>query len=403
MLSRLRGSRATQATWAVWRRHQVERDYIQRRETYAQMARERGLVYRETDVRAAVRARLKNRGYAPHRRRHGEIHTFAFVPRIGWHSKLLPDLQELGTLSIFDYVEYGYDWREFARGDARSAMRRREMNAQALAALKTIHARRPVDWVFVYASGLEVRRELLRSITEEFGVPLVSMCLDDKQSWTGPLFDGQRLGQIDIAPLFDLSWTSATVACDWYLCEGARPLYLPEGFDMSTHRPLGPRHDIPVSFVGAAYGYRPFLIRYLRDRGIGVRTFGAGWAEGCTSDPVEIFNRSEINLGMGGVGYSEDLTNVKARDFEVPATGGGVYVTSFNPDLARHFTVGLEIICYRTREELVELVRYYLAHPDEARLTAARGRERCLAEHRWLHRYLKITELLGITARSDGC
>jgi spore maturation protein CgeB len=111
---------------------------------------------------------------------------------------------------------------------------------------------------------------------------------------------------------------------------------------------------------------------------------------------VEIINRSVINLGMGGIGYSERATNVKGRDFEIPGTGGGVYLTSFNPDLAQSFVVGEEIVCYSNREEMLELVRYYLAHPEEARAIAARGRERCLREHRWLHRYLKVLEILEI-------
>jgi spore maturation protein CgeB len=113
-------------------------------------------------------------------------------------------------------------------------------------------------------------------------------------------------------------------------------------------------------------------------------------------EQVEIINRSRINLGMGGIGYSEELTNVKTRDFEIPGTGGGVYLTSFNPDLALHFEIGREIVCYRNADEMVELIRYYLAHEEEARAIALRGRQRCLAEHRWLHRYQRMAEILGI-------
>ena len=117
---------------------------------------------------------------------------------------------------------------------------------------------------------------------------------------------------------------------------------------------------------------------------------------------MEVINRTRINLGMGGIGYSESLTNVKARDFEVPGTGGGMYLTSFNTDLARHFVVGHEIACYRNREELVELVRYYLARPEEASAMAARARARCLAEHRWLHRFQKICRILGILSEAGN-
>ena len=99
---------------------------------------------------------------------------------------------------------------------------------------------------------------------------------------------------------------------------------------------------------------------------------------------------------MGGIEYSEELTNLKGRDFEIPGTGGGVYLTSFNADLAQHFVIGEEILCYRGRDEMIELIRYYLAHRDEAAEIARRARERSLREHRWLHRYETMLRVLGI-------
>jgi spore maturation protein CgeB len=205
------------------------------------------------------------------------------------------------------------------------------------------------------------------------------------------------VGQVELAPVFDLSWTSARVACEWYLVEGGRPFYMPEGFDASAFEPRAVSQDIPVSFIGAGYGYRIDVVDHLRGHGIDVRVFGNGW-QGAqwADDVVDIINRSIINLGMGGIGYSETLTNVKARDFEVPGTGGGMYLTSFNADLAMHLSVGDEIVCYSNRDELVELTRYFLNHRDEARVIAQRGRARCLAEHRWLNRYVRVCVALGI-------
>jgi spore maturation protein CgeB len=108
-----------------------------------------------------------------------------------------------------------------------------------------------------------------------------------------------------------------------------------------------------------------------------------------------------INLGMGGIGYCEELTNVKARDFEVPASGGGMYLTSYNPELAEYFELGKEIVCYRGLDEAIELLRYYLGRPEECRAISDRARARCLREHRWLHRYRDILRLLGVLKQSD--
>ena len=231
-------------------------------------------------------------------------------------------------------------------------------------------------------------------------MPTVNMTLDDKHCWTGPRVGEHCSGARDLTPAFDLFFTSARVACEWHLVGGGRPVYQPEGFDHTAYRPLIKERDLLVSFVGVAYGFRPAAVRYLQGHGVPVRAYGQGWPLGHAGDVVEIFNRSRINLGMGGIGYSESLTNVKGRDFEIPGTGGGVYLTSFNPDLAQHFTVGEEILCYRNRDEMLELCRYYLKHPEEAQEIARRGRERCLREHRWLHRYQKALRIVRILPES---
>jgi len=95
--------------WEQYHCAQLERQYENRREHYARLAAERKLVYREDEVAAAVRSRLAKRGYSPVRRKIGEIHTFAFVPNISWHSHLLPDLMQMGPVSVFDYMMLGFN------------------------------------------------------------------------------------------------------------------------------------------------------------------------------------------------------------------------------------------------------------------------------------------------------
>jgi hypothetical protein len=391
---RLRSRARESWPWRWWRNRQLHERYERRREYYYAAAAARGLIYDECLVSAGARERLSTRGYQPVPRQLGEIHTVAFVPTIGWHPALCPDLKVLGPVSQFDYVALGITAEQLYNGDTAA---RKRLNDAFLEFVRHAHRTRPVDWIFVYASGMEMLASSLHRLREEVGVPMVNMCLDDKQSWEGPVFDGQRNGQIDIASQFDISWTSATVACEWYLVEGANPLYMPEGFDASSYHPLDLEQDIDVSFIGARYGFRSDIVKNLRRYGIDVLPVGPGWGQSAFgAEQVRIINRSRINLGLGGIGYSERLTNVKTRDFEIPGTGGGVYITSFNPDLARHFNIGTEIICYRSREEMVELIRYFLRHRAEARTVALQGRRRCMAEHRWLHRYTAVCRHLGI-------
>ncbi len=383
--------------WGRIRRWQLHRDYRRRRERYHRLA-----MHAEdwSNQRSAdeARQRLARRGWHGAQRQIGEVHTFAFIPKISWHEALYPDLQELGPVSAYDYAARGYRWEEFRRGDRRAVARRREMLREFLEALSEAHHRHPVDWIFIYASGVEITGDVVRHICETMGAPTVNMCLDDKQSWEGPTVDGWRFGQVDLAPWFDLSWTSARVAGGWYRAEGGRPFYLPEGFNCRTFRPLPVAKDIPVSFIGGAYGFRRAWIRDLRRFRVKVACYGPGWNNSALSQEqmVHIINRSIINLGCGGIGYSESLTNVKTRDFEIPGTGGGMYLTTYNCDLAQHFDIGREIACYQSRDELIEQVRYYLRRPEEAEQMASKARARCLSEHRWLHRYQTICRALGI-------
>lgn len=397
---RLRGQPLVQRLWTVYRERQVLREYRRRREHYAARAADRGIVYSEARTRREVRERLAQRGYSPIVRKRGEVHTFAVFPSYGWHRHLLPDLSELGSVTHFDYEALGYSAEAFMSNDAKATARRGEMVQKILPALRRAHLERPVDWLFWYGGGQDVDPDVVRGITEELGIPVVNMSLDDKQGWAGASAGRWRTGAVDITSAFDLYMTSARVACEWHMVEGGRPLYRPEGFDASAYAPSHSPRDIPVSFVGAGYGFRLAVGRYLHRQGVDFRPFGAGWPAGRVDDVVSIFNRSVINLGMGGIEYSEELTNVKGRDFEIPGTGGGMYLTSFNPDLAQHFGIGEDILCYRNRDEMLELIRYYLARPEEAAAIASRARERSLRAHRWLHRYEAMLRVLGVMAEA---
>jgi hypothetical protein len=385
------------APWGAFRRWELFREYAARRDFYAAVAERNGLNYVESEVIAGVRERLSRRGYAPMPRREGQIHTFAFIPSLSWHRDLLGDLDALGPVTHFDYPALGFRASDIRNGSRSGMAQRKAMNDLILPALKEAHARRPVDWVFVYASGLEISAPVITRIAEETGIPTVNMCFDDKQSWEGRWMGDHRGGQVDIAAAFDLSWTSARIACEWYLAEGGRPVYMPEGFDVRKCRPITRDPDIPVSFVGSAYGFRPEVVRFLLRHGAPVRTYGPWWpASEWVDDWSDIARRSRINLGMGGIGFAENLTNVKTRDFEIPATAGGPYLTTYSSDLAQHYVVGDEILCYQSREELLDLIRYYLRRPEEASAIAERGRQRCLRQHRWLHRYQRVCQMLGI-------
>src|SRR5262245_10973269 len=94
--------------WAAFRRRQLHAQDSRRPEHYRALASEQGLIYDEEETANLVRERMACRGYDPPKRELGDIHTFAFIPRVGWHTALYSDLEELGPVTEFDYIAFGY-------------------------------------------------------------------------------------------------------------------------------------------------------------------------------------------------------------------------------------------------------------------------------------------------------
>lgn len=396
MIKRLRN-------WLGARR--LERAYRNRREHYTRLCAVDGLRYDFEEAQDDVRKRMEADGLQANERLAGDVHTLCFVPIRGWHSHLLNELRLLGPVENFDYHDHGFS-RDALWDRGRSGSKTRQvLRAHFRDFVRRAEEKKKFDWLFVYAEAFEFPPDVLRWCRETAGLPVVVMTLDARHSWAGPQMDGHRALIVDLIPEADLLWTSARITCNWILAEGGRPIYLPEGTD-ATFFDAGCRPqeaDLPVTFVGARYGPRARFVEDLRDAGLEVCTFGAGWEGGRISDETmrEVFRRSLVNLGIGWVGHSRRITTVKGRDFDVPCAGGGAYLTTFNADLATHFEVGREIECWADPLEAVERARWLLERPEAARAMANRARDRALREHRWRHRFLKICRVLGIVA-GDG-
>jgi spore maturation protein CgeB len=89
------------------------------------------------------------------------------------------------------------------------------------------------------------------------------------------------------------------------------------------------------------------------------------------------------------------ITQMKLRDFEVPACGG-FYLVEQAPDYDGLFERGREVETWRTVGELIDKIRYYLDHENERAAIAAAGRQRALREHLWTHRFAALFSELGI-------
>jgi spore maturation protein CgeB len=105
---------------------------------------------------------------------------------------------------------------------------------------------------------------------------------------------------------------------------------------------------------------------------------------------VALFSESRISLGFLILGdthrTSRPLRQIRLREFEA-TMAGAFYVTGWLDELSLHYEIGREIVCYRSREELVERCRYYLAHDEERERIRRAGHERALRDHTWRRRF----------------
>ena len=165
--------------------------------------------------------------------------------------------------------------------------------------------------------------------------------------------------------------------------------------------------DIPVSFAGSiskAHGSRTEFIEHLCK----LPEFQI-W--GLLSDGVG--NNSEIRRRHQGTAWGIEMYRVLARSritvnhhidiagdyannmrlFE--ATGvGALLITDWKENLHEMFELEKEVVAFRSPEECVELVRYYLEHDDERETIARAGQKRTLTQHTYRQRMEELITIL---------
>ena len=106
--------------------------------------------------------------------------------------------------------------------------------------------------------------------------------------------------------------------------------------------------------------------------------------------------KQQANAGITAVDAAEAIWRHVRSYFEHTASGGGDTSFTSASDLYDLYEIDKEILTYRTPEECVEKIRYYLDHSYEAEAIAKTGRERATREHTWEKRFEKIFLTIGL-------
>lgn len=375
---------------SILKARKVEKRIAKELAHYQRLAQEKGLVYSEEDTRLRLQKRLRNRGLR--QKRKGELHiVYASKPSNWEPHNIPPELAKFGKLTTYYWSERGFDEHASNWLDIRS-----ELDSDFLEFMRKLHAEYQVDVLVSYFRGALINPKTIEQVAD-FGIFTCNFNWDDKLHFRGRWLGGRWSGPAAIASAVDLNLTNAESSCIKYMVEGGISLFWPEGANPDFHRPYDLPFEYDVSFVGQRYGYRPLLINYLRKNGVDVVTFGPRWDRGeiNAKEMPRIYSKSRIDLGFGGIGCSMKAQCLKGRDFEVPMSGG-LYLTSYNPELNSCYEIGKEIICYNDKKDCLEKIRDLLSHPKKAEAIRQAGMFRAINEHTWEKRFEKVFTMAGL-------
>ena len=209
---------------------------------------------------------------------------------------------------------------------------------------------------------------------------------------------------------------------DWFGQEKYRDLgmsnaiYFPFGCNENLFHKLDVSKKYDVTFVGGWHPYREWLINRIRKFGISVEVFGHRWPAGEINQDrmIEVFNESRINLNLSNsaswdirylgssprallnrIRSKKNIEQLKARMFEVNGCGS-FQLTYYVEGLTQCYEGDCEIGIYNDPDDLVEKVKFYLAHEELRESIAAAGFLRTLNEHTFAQRFQKLFKIMGI-------
>ena len=206
----------------------------------------------------------------------------------------------------------------------------------------------------------------------------------------------------------DILFTSFPHYVDRFRQQGVTAYYQPLAFSPYILEKIKTnRRDLDVTFIGGISGIHSKGTEYLNhittELPISIFGYGADSLPQSSSirtrhrgetwglDMFKLFSRSLITLNRH-VDVAENNAN-NMRLFE--ATGcGALLITDYKDNLNQLFRIGEEVVAYRSAEECVALVKYFLKYADEAKAIAEAGQKRTLEEHTYDKRMAYTAEIL---------
>lgn len=199
---------------------------------------------------------------------------------------------------------------------------------------------------------------------------------------------------ISSIPLYDVLVTTKEWEVDSYKELGAKRVLLTyQGYDSRFYprmvsEPERSQYDSDVCFIGHTQPHYAQRLKALSTTGIKLRIWGDTWPAYANSHP---WAKSLVSSGLWGESYPVALACAKiglgllgkhipetstTRTFEIPAMG--TFLLAERTELHQQlFEEGKEAEFFSSDDEMIDKVKFYLAHDEACRRIAAAGRARC--------------------------
>jgi hypothetical protein len=261
-----------------------------------------------------------------------------------------------------------------------------------------------VDVLLIDASAPVYDVHMLAHLKQAHGLMIVLLMLDDEFK-----FDWMSSSYATVA---DLVLTTDYVSATRYRQAGINayffmlPIYVPS----NTPVPWDVDLSEAVTFVGRVDPAKPTrreLIDFLQNNGVHVTCFASVGPDDPSylhrDEMYSVFHDSAINLSFAGITtyfatyddvLSERIRGNKARPLEI-AAAEGFCLSEFSISISKMLDDKVEIVFFKSRTDLLEKIRYYVAHQEEARRIAANAAQKirkCFSAEAVANRFKELVE-----------
>ncbi len=217
---------------------------------------------------------------------------------------------------------------------------------------------------------------------------------------------------------FDFIITAAIQLREYFNSKRIKCYYLQQAFDDALQNQLKSTNtntQSDVVFIGnfsLGHILRYETLEYVLQQGINLDIYGSGKNYVPEHSKVnkllkpglfglEMYQRyqhSKMAIHIHTTGIENDGINWNKfagakRLFEI--TGAGtLLLTSHQDNIKDLFEIDQEVVTFKTKEELVQKIKYYLAHPQEAAHIAKAGQQRTLVHHSFRARAKELETFL---------